>query len=211
MLMKSYFIQLLQLLNENKIPYWADAGTLIGALRHEGIIPWDFDCDICIFIEDYQHFYDLVSKDKRYRFKSFRKDKIIANNLQPGDSKEERGFSLFIENIRFVDVEICYIDNKTIPLFWEKYLQQHTFDYGNGFVRYLERCVSLSNEGKFAVPVSFMQGFRFVKFYDTYIRIFDRAEEWLEIVYGSDVMIRRNSGKSSFDSDGERLTNFSPL
>jgi hypothetical protein len=198
-------------LNENKIPYWADAGTLIGVLRHGGIIPWDEDVDLCIFIEDAQRFYDLVSQDKQYFLRSWGKDKIITTKLQPEELKNEEGFTVIKGNFCLVDVAFCYIDTKIIPLFWKKYLQCHKFDPGNGFVRYLNPYIYSLEEEKFAVPLSFMQRFSFVKFYDIYIRIFDRAKEWLEIVYGSDVMIRRNSEESRFDSNGKKLVDFSPL
>ena len=33
---------------QHKIPYWVDYGTLLGAIRHKGLVPHDDDNDICV-------------------------------------------------------------------------------------------------------------------------------------------------------------------
>ena len=41
-----------RILNIYNIDYWMEGGTLLGALRHQGIIPWDEDADIQILDKD---------------------------------------------------------------------------------------------------------------------------------------------------------------
>lgn len=61
-------------LGEKKIPYYLLAGSVLGAVRHGGFIPWDDDIDVGLFRPDYERFLSVCQDfDRRYEVAHYRR------------------------------------------------------------------------------------------------------------------------------------------
>lgn len=82
----------------NNIPYYIVYGSMLGAVRHEGFIPWDDDMDIAVEYKYYQQLVDVLSKQLPSRYKLLtRYDKRGAPG---GYLKIEDTSTLIVEKVK---------------------------------------------------------------------------------------------------------------
>ena len=62
-IMLNILCEVAKICNRHKISYWLSAGTLLGAVRHNGFIPWDDDIDIEVEQKDFKRLIRILQNE----------------------------------------------------------------------------------------------------------------------------------------------------
>ena len=91
------------------VKYFLAYGSLIGAVRHQGFIPWDDDMDICMLREDYEKLQDylIANRDERYEVMSYKNN---LNYVYPFMKVQDNHTYLLEEDVRIDSNMGIYVD-----------------------------------------------------------------------------------------------------
>jgi len=62
-IMLGILVEFDRICKKNNLKYWLEAGTLLGAVRHQGFIPWDDDIDLAMPRDDYEKFIKIYKNE----------------------------------------------------------------------------------------------------------------------------------------------------
>lgn len=118
-------LEIKKICEKHNIRYFLTAGTLLGAVRHKGFIPWDDDMDIGMLREDYEKFLEVCKAelDKKYFLQTWDTDpdypfsyaKIRLKNtrfVEAFSSKGEKENGIFVDIFPFDAVPDSKIKRK---------------------------------------------------------------------------------------------------
>lgn len=112
------------LCDDNKLYYIISFGTLLGSIRHKGLIPWDDDIDLIMYFKDMDQIKNVLNKlSDMYGYKIYHEWKLSRIYIDDNifiDIFYVQNNNNIIERCGIDDVGLCFVPDK-IENWWHKW------------------------------------------------------------------------------------------
>ncbi|MBN1981575.1 MAG: LicD family protein [Chitinivibrionales bacterium] len=113
---------------KGSLNYWLDFGTLLGAARHQGFIPWDDDVDVSMVREDFNTFLEIAPR-------------LLPHDIFLQTMQTDPAFDLYSVGLKLRDKYSTMIEEPAANYHQGIFLDVFPYDKtpGNKLLRYLQR------------------------------------------------------------------------
>lgn len=124
----------IRICEENNLTYYMYAGSLLGAVRHNGFIPWDDDLDVIMFRDDFEKFKKIfiASENDKYELLCNETEKdyfhLLAKLMLKGTRFEESWVSQVDFHVG-INMDIFVLDDLAEGKFKRSYQLKRSFVY----------------------------------------------------------------------------------
>lgn len=105
----------IKICEENDLTYYMYAGSLLGAIRHNGFIPWDDDLDVIMFRDDFEKFKKIFnSPNDKYKLLSIETEKDyfhLLSKLMLNNTKFEEKWVNQVDFNIGINIDIFVLDD----------------------------------------------------------------------------------------------------
>lgn len=179
-------VQVIKKLNENGIQIFATCGTLLGAIRCQGITPWDTDVDIGIMYSDFLSMLDLL-KGQNYFLGSGAVDENGVRKRYRIESRDIVSKFNFDSDLIWlhddadtyhIQINLMDVSDTIKPPFWADF-------HSESFVVHMSRELRDGyDNGKYNLPYSLFYPLISHPFYDSSLLVHEKNEQILKRWYG---------------------------
>lgn len=166
LLMLDALIDIDRICKNNKLTYWLDWGTLLGAVRHGGFIPWDDDIDLAMPRADFDAFIKCASTELKSGLflQTNKTDPLYTKRTIPCKIRIDNTFILEKEDVTYgLENDCGYHRGVFIDIFPIDEYTRKNFKIKRMFsIPYYLKTISQFNKSKSKKRFILSYGFKFI-------------------------------------------------